>query len=449
MKVVRRYRTRVTTPPLRSTDATGAPHESAAPLRRFRPAFWFGGWNGVTWMISLGTPMVLLAQHLGASAFQVGLASSFAFLLLPIQVVATAALPYFGFRRQMVSAWLTRAAFLLVPLGLAWAEFDDPQPWMPWALVASVFGFCLCRSFGTAAHLPWMAVIVPLELRGRFFATDHAVTSMVGVGTLLACAALFAGLPAYEAFRVVYAAALIGAMLAVWNLARLPAAAAPAAPPLRAMAGRALRLCTQPGRFRHYLLVASTGSAVVTSSFVPFTVYYLKVERGLASSELMLFTAAQFAGQILGAAGIRGRVDRMPLPRFFQLALLALGAVDIFWLCLLVGFDALLAWVGLSFFLFGLGLGITNVAHFTYLPELAGDEERPVTMAIFTAAQGLLSGLAPMLWGLALRESGTVPGMRVENFVVFFLVATAVSALLLVLYGRLPDLRPGFRRARP
>ncbi|MEO2167105.1 MAG: hypothetical protein ABGY42_03105, partial [bacterium] len=270
----------MTPTPLRPAAVDSSDQAKAAPtLQPFRPAFWFGGFNGVTWMVSLGTPMVLLAQHLGASAFQVGLATSFVFLLLPIQVVATGGLPRFGFKRQMVVAWLVRALFLLVPLWLAWAEFAHPRPWMPWVLVASIFGFCLCRAVGTAAHLPWLAVIVPLELRGRFFATEHAITSVVGVATLLGGAALFATLPAYAAFRIVYLAALAGALLAVWNLGRLPSAPAPAAPPLRAMAGRALYLCTRPGRFRHYLGIALTG-AVVTSSFAPFTVYYLKVEGG-------------------------------------------------------------------------------------------------------------------------------------------------------------------------
>ena len=45
-------------------------------LRPYFAGFWFGGFNGLTWMIGLGTPLVLLAQQLGATTFQVGLASS-------------------------------------------------------------------------------------------------------------------------------------------------------------------------------------------------------------------------------------------------------------------------------------------------------------------------------------------------------------------------------------
>ena len=66
---------------------------ASAGLRPFRAGYWFGGFNGLTWMIGLGTPMVLLAERLGASAFQIGLASAFVFLLLPLQVLSTAALP--------------------------------------------------------------------------------------------------------------------------------------------------------------------------------------------------------------------------------------------------------------------------------------------------------------------------------------------------------------------
>ena len=47
-----------------------------------------------------------------------------------------------------------------------------------------------------------------------------------------------------------------------------------------------------------------TGS-IVTSSFGAFTVYYLKSASALPSSQIMLFTAAQFGGQIAGTAGIR------------------------------------------------------------------------------------------------------------------------------------------------
>jgi len=106
-------------------------------LRPYAAGFWFGGFNGMTWMIGLGTPMVLLAEKLHASTLQVGLATSFVFLLLPLQILATTSLPRLGYQRQMVSAWILRALFLGVPLALAVAAPATPAPWMSSLLVAS------------------------------------------------------------------------------------------------------------------------------------------------------------------------------------------------------------------------------------------------------------------------------------------------------------------------
>jgi len=67
-------------------------------------------------MVVLGTPAVLLAESLGANTFQVGLLYSFVFLLLPVQVIATATLPRFGYKKQVIFGWAIRTLFLVIPI---------------------------------------------------------------------------------------------------------------------------------------------------------------------------------------------------------------------------------------------------------------------------------------------------------------------------------------------
>ena len=95
----------------------GDPEELS--LRPFRPGLMFGFFNAMTWQVALGTPMVLFAERLGASAFAVGLAYSFVFVLTPVQVLATALLPKYGYKRMMLSGWGLRSLFLLPPVALA------------------------------------------------------------------------------------------------------------------------------------------------------------------------------------------------------------------------------------------------------------------------------------------------------------------------------------------
>jgi hypothetical protein len=417
-----------------------ATRDDANPLRPFHAAYWFGGFNGLTWMMGLGTPMVLLTEQLGGSTFQVGLASSFVLLLFPIQVVATAALPRFGYQRQMVFAWSSRAVFLAVPLSLAWLAPENPSAWMPNALVASVFGFCTFRAIGVAAHIPWFAAILPYASRGRFFATDTAITSAVGVATLFGCAALFAQLPTYQAFRAAYCIAFIGSTMAVINLLRLPAGPPAPRSPLSEMAGRTISLCIEPGLFRQFLVI-SLLRLVATAPIPAFAAYYLKVEVGIESSSILAYTGVQFIGQIVGAWSVRHWIDRVSIRHFFQVASVVVIGVALLWLGILSGDDQFATVLWVAYLLFGASVGLSQAAHFTYLPELSEPDRRPITIAIFSAVAGLLSGLAPMFWGLGLRSEGAAPGINLQVFAMFFAATIAMAVCGIALLNALPDTR--------
>ena len=409
-------------------------------LRPFRAGLFFAGANGITWMVGIGSPMVLMAEKLGADASQIGLASAFVFLVLPVQVLATSTLSRLGYRRQMVLGWGVRALFLAVPLGLALHAPEEPADWMPRLFVASVFCFCFFRAFGVAAHVPWLAQILPVLLRGRFFATEGLVTSLVGVATLLLSSALFARLEGYPAFAWMYALALVGAALAIASLRHLPDAPAPGPIPIRSLHREARRLWIERRDFRFYLGLSLLGS-LVGSSLGPFATYYLRSEAKLSPSAILAFVAATFAGQIAGLVGIRRAVDRAPLRRFFRAAALGVIAVELFWLAYVAGVSELEAVLPVAYFVLGIALAIHNTAHATYLPELAPEEERPLALAVFTATLGVLSGLGPMIWGFVLRRAGSVPGMRVDRFVAFFVLGIAFQALLFALQGRIRDAR--------
>jgi hypothetical protein len=415
---------------------------ASSSLRPFRAGYWFGGFNGLTWMMTFGTPMVLLLEQLRATTLQVGLVTSFVFVLYPVQVLATGLLARLGFQRQMVMAWSVRALFLLVPLGIAIRAPAEPEPWMADAVVAAVFCFCFFRAFGVACHVPWFAAILPNASRGRFFATEQAITSSVGLVALLGCAALFGALPPYPAFRVVYGTALFGSAMAVTSLLRLPPGPQPEASPLREMGPETLRLCLSPGLFRQYLLLTVVGS-VVGSSFVAFAIYYLKTETATPSSDILAFTATQFGGSILATWAMRRFIDRVAIRRFLQLGAFVLALLYAYWLGIVTGRSEWLAYVLPSFFVVGLSLGINGAAHMTFLPELAPVEKRPMAVAVFGAAAGILQGIGPMLWGLALRVGPDVPGVDRESFAIFFALGIALAGLQIALLRSLPETRFG------
>lgn len=407
-------------------------------LKPYRAGLGFAFTNAITWMIVLSSPMVLMAEQLRASAFAVGLAYSAAFLTLPVQIVATAAIPRLGFKRQMILCWTLRAIGSLIALWLAFLAPADPKEWMRWIFIAGIYFFCFFRSFGTAASTPWLFAWVPKRLHGRYFATDQTVSSFCGIMLLLFLTFLFDKLPGWDAFRWAYAISLVGTVLSIFFLSKVPDVPRPNRTSLGHLAKRAGELVSRPSPYRHFLgLVLSWW--LVAGCINPFVVYYLKTEAGISSSSIMFYTAFQSGGTILGAITIRTLVDRFGVRPFFVTSLLLHIVVGLYWLLLLTVLPGLIKVVEIQFFLMGLAASNWFAPNLKYLPQLCEEHERPLAVAVNTAATGVAAGLAPVLWGLFIKQSGDTPGVQVDRFTIYFVILIIVQMLLIIPFSRLKE----------
>lgn len=417
------------------------PTEKSDPhLHPFRAGLVFGFFNALTWQIAIGTPMVLFAERLGATSFQVGLAYSFVFLLTPVQVLATALLPRHGFKKVSLGGWSARSVFLALPLALAWLAPATGRPWMVNAFIWSVFFFCLFRSIGAAAMTTWFYGFLPPGVRGRYFASDQMLSGIAGVATLVACAALFALLPIYTALLIQYVIALAGSTLSYYSLKKLPDIEKPAAVSLRSVVRDTPRHLFAPSGFRHYVWLA-VWYAVITTPIPPFAAYYLKVGAHLSAEWIMLFEVARYCGVIGGAWLIRRRIDATGARPFFlvALALVALVAVS-WWLYLRHGFGGVPALFGI-YFVLGLGAVCWNVANLNYLPKVVPAGERALFISIHGAATACIGGCSPVLWGLLMKNTAAdgAPGIDARVFEWFFVSVLASACLLSMLVARLHE----------
>ncbi len=413
---------------------------------RFRYNYSFSIFNGMTWLIALGAPMVLLAEALGATPAQVNLCYNFVFLLLPVQVLATTLTPYLGFKRQMMLAWGARLFFLMVPLGIALASPSTPAPeWMLWALIGSIFMFTLVRSLGSPVVLPWLQVILPEGQRGRYFSTDQSFTALAGVGILLLCAGLSKWLEGgYDAFAWQYALALMGAIGALLCLSRWPDAPKPKMMPARLILRELPRAVREDLPVRQILLL-SIVAGFVGSSFIPLTTYYLKVEAQLSVAMILVYSALQYVGVIGGSWVLRNLLDRFGSKPFFQLSLVAGLLLDLFWLgVVLNGSAPFLALLPLAFVWAGVAGSQWAASVTRYLAQLGNYENRAVLIAGITAMAGVANAVFAYLWGLVVKsEEGGELGLDAEWFAAFFVAGMLVRGALFFGFGRLAEERPG------
>src|SRR5678815_3701075 len=128
---------------VRETEVMSPPAESfPAGLHN---AFLFSLVNALSYPIVLGSPMVLYAKTLGASATILGIIAGMMPLLVIFQIPAANYIPRVGFKRFVYAGWGTRVMFIfamaLVPLS---GVFLDPNNRLA-LMLALLFCFNLSR----------------------------------------------------------------------------------------------------------------------------------------------------------------------------------------------------------------------------------------------------------------------------------------------------------------
>ena len=411
--------------------------KSDPELVPYRPGIVFAFFNALSWQIGIGTPMVLFAEQLGAGPFEVGLAYSFVFVLTPVQILSTALLPRFGYKAVMLGGWGTRSVFLGVPAVLALLALGGERPWMVHALVWSVFLFCLCRSIGAASGISWFYAILPASIRGRYFASDQFAAAVASIGTLLACAGLFALLPVYWALLAQYLIALAGSTVSYFSLKRMPDADRPVSISLRTVLRDTPRHLFRPSTFRTYAWLA-VACAVFATPIPPFAAYFLKTGAGMSTAAIMVLEVGRYSGVMVAAWLVRRRIDETGAKPFFLLALGIYAAVSVYWWFFLRDGFGGAAGVWLSYFLIGLGAATWAMANLSYLPKTISTEDRTLAVAIHGAVTALIGGMSPVIWGLLLK-GGEGRGVDAGMFRWFFVSVLGGAVVLSSLIARLPE----------
>jgi MFS family permease len=407
-------------------------------LYPYRPGLLFSFFNALNWQVAIGAPTVLFMQKLGADSFQVGLVYSWTFLLTPVQVIATAFLPQIGFKRLTLAGWSVRAWCLLIPIGLAIVAPHEPLPWMIELMIIATFFYAMSRAVGTAALNTWIYQLVPATIRGRYWATEQMVSGTAIVGSLTFYAVLFAILPIYPAFIVIYSIAVTGALLANRQIQVLPDVEKPKMLSLEKIVHETPKLVFEPSVFRTYLWL-SIPLFVTMTPIAPFATYYLKTRAGATSAQVILLTMLTYFGLIAANWFMRSRMDRIGSKPFFRVSYICLGLVAVGWLAFLYSGGRWLLLMPPLYVIQGVASGCWTSANLSYLAKILPEQERALPVSIHSAVITCLGGCAPVLWGLFMKGGGHPSTVNVPVFTVFFVTLLLCMLVLLTQLHRLPE----------
>lgn len=405
-------------------------------------AFLFSTFNALSYQIVLSSPMVLYAKTLRASATVLGIIAGMMPLLVIFQIPAANYIPRVGFKRFVYAGWGTRVMFIfamaLVPLT---SRFLEAQTRLALILML-LFGFNLSRGISSCAWLPWITVLVPPSLRGKYLARDAFVQNAGSFVTFLIAAGCLAGEPRGLQFSILFAFSAVMGAISLSFLKRIPDAEIPEE--IRTSKTRVPWLdMTQHPPFKKLLLMLF-GWSIAYGGMTAFTVAFLKIEAGMAEGKILMLTSISFLGGLSSLWFLGSRLDRLGSKPVLIFSFAAWLAVLVGWCSISGGVFSLKLWLVISLeFLMGLLAALVQMSNTRLAMAIIPVMGRNHFFAIYSVVYNVTLGLAPIGWGLLIDAVGTRSpiwlGVAWNRFTIFFAAAACAYLVTLVLARRLDE----------
>ncbi|GAB4176615.1 MAG: hypothetical protein Fur0032_16690 [Terrimicrobiaceae bacterium] len=394
-------------------------------------AHWFNLFNAISFQIMMGAPIILFAKSLGASSTVIGIIASFTPLMTVFQLPAARFLDRFGFREFVLMGWGLRTVLIFLVAAIPVLGFLDELTKMA-VLLATLFLFNLLRGISSAAWMPWIAALIPEEVRGRFLSRDQMFMHLGCLLSLGASSMIMAGHVDPWEFSVVFLLSAIGGVLSLNFIRRIPEAAS----------GEAAKRGSSPVPWRAMmafppfirLLVFNVLYMIVVGSLGVFTVEFLREVKALEISTVLWLSAFSFLGALLALPWCGRIVDQVGSKPLIRVATACFGLVIVGWF-LLAARVIPVSWMvfGGFNFLAGVASAMFNLANVRIVMGAMPEMGRNHFFALFTVISSLGLGVSPVAWGLLLDFLGTfeaTTGVFTWNrHSIYFLSLLAINVL--------------------
>ena len=405
-------------------------------------AFIFATFNALSFQIVLGSPMVLYAKTLEASATVLGMIAGMMPLLVIFQIPAAAHIARVGYKKFVYAGWGTRVTFIfgmaLVPLTGSFLGRATQLALMIFLL----FGFNLSRGISSAAWLPWITTLVPLEVRGKYLAREATCVHVASCLAMMLSALCLSHPSRPWQFAILFGLSAVSGAISLSFLKRIPEVE----PPENQAASSQPVPWLEIARYEPFrkLLRMTTAWSVGYGGLTVFTIAYLKTEAGMSEGAILFVTGVAFLGGLAGLGYFESRTDR-------------LGSKPVLAFCLSIWIFILIGWlllagrvvhsqIGLVLLLelmMGFAYALVNMNNTRLAMVLAPVMGRSHFFALYSVVANLTLGLAPILWGLLIDAFGPRQlqwhHFELNRFSLFFACVLGMFGCTLALCRRLDE----------
>lgn len=365
----------------------------------FANAFGFAAFNALSFQMVLGSPMVLYAKSLGASATVLGLITGMLPLLVILQIPAARHVDRVGQKKFVLSGWSVRQVFvvLLAAVPLTASVLEPPTRLA--IVLALLFAFNVSRGISSCGWLPWITSLIPKHWRGRYLAREAAIVNVASLFAFWIAALALGDDPPPLRFSLLFAFSAVTGVASLVFLARIPEEPrrsdhlpVPPRPGIGAM------IAERP--FAR-LLVFNMAWSVASGGVLTFAVSFLKGMAAFPERTILVLSSAIFVGGALAQLRMARIMDRFGSRRLLVAGGAGWAIVLAGWCALAGGLlpaaSALVAGLMLAIGLCGAAVNLANIRlAMAVIPE-AG---RSHFFAVYSVVGSVTLGLSPIGWGM-------------------------------------------------
>ncbi len=418
-------------------------HQIHKALRRNILAGSLGSVFGVA---TTGTFLIGYALRLGASPFQIGLLSSLPRLCYPIQILASYVSER---RRERKKTWIL-VAFIhrLIWVALVFTPFYvirvSPPALVGVMLWVLLFSYLL-SSWGLPLWYSWMADLLPLKMRGRFWGKRQAIMNGVALASSLFLARLLDAFPQDASFQglvgfsFLFIIAVVFGELDVLLYKKIPE------PRMEEETERVrlLELLRRPFRdpnFRRYLLFITVRNFSMYF-MMPFVSVFLLTYLKMTYFEIYLLNGIHIVTFIFFSRLWGSIIDQVGNRPVKFICLIPLSIHPLLFLFASPG-NYMYVLIPLYFTL-GIFTAGVAIASLNILIGLSPTKGRSMFIAMVHSLVGVVASFAPLIAGQILEWTAAVSfvfaGHRFINLHFIFLLAVFLRFLSVYLFSKIKE----------
>lgn len=400
-------------------------------------AYWFQAFNAISWQICVGSPLILFARDLGASATALGILAGLAPALTIMQIPASRYAADYGYKRLMLTGWSARVGILgllgMLPLAVRFLPRDSVIT----LLLAIMFFFCLLRGLATCAWMPWLTSIVPEHVRGSYLSRDRTFINFASVIALVASGSLMAGQASMTGFALVFFLGFASGAVSLTFLKRIPE---PLSTGTRAAPAETVdwRQMFRDGPFLR-LLAFGAVVQLALSAHATFVLVFLREEIGFGDGTILWIGAGANLFGMLGLHMLGRHADRIGSRPYLGLVLAWWAVAIPAWFLIATGAFASAGKVAIGLMITG---GYVSSCYELALTRLlmntvAGRPGQARYFALYAVVVSIIIAMVPVAWGIgldALRNfHAQAFGFQWNRYAVLF-AAESVSLFAILLF---------------